>query len=143
MAYFNWNDSKIWNIFYFLCQQGGISLFGAGWGGPNSPPPPGGNAGFCSKVCPDAEVKGLFIAIIVHHNWFTKQTIINYNFLTQSSLKFTLKLGVSIAKVFRPSVPTRVGTLGQKTLASLKSVRRWRMVQNESQLFGIRFKNTT
>ena len=98
---------------YFLCQQEGdfpLSSWVGGGGGSDpptqlqrrslNPPPPPPNAGFCSQVCPDAEVIGLFIAIIVHHNWFTKQTIINYNFLTQSSLKFTLKLGVSIAKVF-------------------------------------------
>ena len=33
MAYLNWNDSKIWNIFSFSLQQGGISPFGVEWVG--------------------------------------------------------------------------------------------------------------
>ena len=31
MAYFNRNDSKIWNIFHFLCKQEGYPPF-SGWG---------------------------------------------------------------------------------------------------------------
>ena len=64
MAYFNWNDSKIWDIFLFSLPTGGdipsLVLSGGRGGGERTPPPPGGNPVSILLTC-------IFILVILNH----------------------------------------------------------------------------